>query len=142
MSTGSRERARHTASSSTCNSSVPSTKRRSVSSAATVSTAVPIEEDIARKPWKYIGYKGYTDFVALENDFYIVRRYGARNARIALALQDQVAVLEEELERLDKQYSRVEAEDINNGSFRDDADDRIELLMQIHKKVVEYSMFR
>lgn len=51
-----------------------------------------------------MGYKGYSSLIASENNFYIVRCFGALNARIALVLQGQVSVLEEELEALDGRY--------------------------------------
>ena len=36
-----------------------------------------MKEEIDVKPWKYIGYRGYVDFIASENDFYIMRRFAA-----------------------------------------------------------------
>lgn len=97
------------------------------------------EDEIAEKPWKYIGYKGYSSFLASEKDFYIFRRFASLNIRIALALQDQVAQLEEELEEIDSEYSRRSAEDLHNGSFRCDREDRTELLEKIALKLSQYS---
>ncbi|KAH9224690.1 hypothetical protein DL95DRAFT_254615, partial [Leptodontidium sp. 2 PMI_412] len=88
-------------------------------------------EEVEKKPWKYIGYRGYADFIASENDFYIVRRFAALNTRAALALQDRVSVLEEQLEELDRTYSRRDAVDVHNGSFRDDQEERSELMCEI-----------
>jgi hypothetical protein len=97
------------------------------------------EQEIETKPWKYIGYKGYSSFIASETDFYIVRRFASLNTRIALALQDQVSVLEEELQALDARYSRRNAEDLHNGSFRDDREDRTALVEKIAEKLMKYS---
>lgn len=112
-----------------------STRNRAVSVAIEPLT----EEEIETKPWKYIGYKGYSDFIASENDFYIVRRFASLNTRVSLALQDQVTVLEEQLDELDKQYSRRDAEDLHNGTFRDDREDRTALVEKISEKLMKYS---
>lgn len=97
------------------------------------------QEEIEKKPWKHIGYRGYADFLASENDFFIVRRFAALNTRVALALQDQVTVLEEKLSNLDREYSRRDAEDRHNGSFRDDFEERIALVEAIGEKLMKYS---
>lgn len=49
--------------------------------------------------------------------------------------------MEENLERLDKQYSRREAEDVNNGTMRDEVPDRADMVEKIYKKLKEYSGF-
>ena len=129
---------------STKPTTAPSTRRVSTSQASNSSQSLeeptPLtEEEIEAKPWKYIGYKGYADFISSENDFYIVRRFGSLNTRIALALQDQVSVLEEQLNELDKEYSRRDAQDLHNGSFRDDREDRTTLVEVICEKLMKYS---
>ena len=134
------------ASSSSTNPTTPpsssrlSTEQPSVSSSHSLSLEPPLtEQEIETKPWKYIGYKGYASFIASENDFYIVRRFASLNTRIALALQDQVSVLEEELEALDARYSTRDAEDLHNGSFRDDQEDRAALVERIAENLMKYS---
>ena len=92
-----------------------------------------------RKPWKYIGIKGYSEFVASDDDFLIFRRFGTLNTRLALALQDEISVFEQQLLDLDKGYSDKNGKDMNNGSFRDDMDDRAELLERIREKMQRYS---
>lgn len=91
------------------------------------------------KPWKYIGYPGYCSFIASENDFFMLRRFASVSARIALSLQDQVVVLEERLNELDWNYSRKEEEDVNNGSFRDDDEERGEVLEELRVAILKYS---
>jgi hypothetical protein len=95
--------------------------------------------EIDEKPWKYIGYKGYAEFLASENDFLILRRFASVSTRIALMLQHEVSALEEKLDWLDWQYSRREAIDVNNGSFRHDEDDRAGILVELHAKLLQYS---
>ncbi|TVY82180.1 hypothetical protein LSUE1_G002455 [Lachnellula suecica] len=127
--------------SSTIPTSPPATSRVSTStrnSASTTSTEQPTNEEIERKPWKYIGYKGYADILSSDSDFCIFRKFLSLNCRVALSLQDQVSALEEELDSLDKHYSKKSTEDTNNGSFRDDREDRTELVEKIHTKLAQY----
>ena len=97
------------------------------------------ELDIEEKPWKYIGYRGYAEFISSDDDFYILRRFDKLNARLCLRLQDEVCNLEERLSEIDHQYSRRESEDVNNGTFRDDLDDRAQLLDLLMDKIERYS---
>ncbi|TVY33883.1 hypothetical protein LOCC1_G008063, partial [Lachnellula occidentalis] len=131
---------------STIPTSPPSTSRASTStsipnSASSLNTDQPTEEEIERKPWKYIGYKGYADFLASENDFFIFRKFASLNCRVALSLQDQLSVLESDLDDIDTRYSKKNAGDINNGSFRDDREDRAELVQSISQKLAQYNTF-
>jgi hypothetical protein len=59
--------------------------------------------------------------------------------RIILALQDQIIVLEQKLESLDREYSRKEAEDVDNGCLRNDVEDRSALLDQLSQLLERYS---
>jgi hypothetical protein len=95
------------------------------------------QDEIDEKPWKYIGYKGYSDFIASENDFFVLRRFASVSARIALELQDEVVVLEERLEDLDRELSKREMVDVNNGSFRDDIPERKEVMRGLSDEGVE-----
>jgi hypothetical protein len=99
------------------------------------------EMDIRVKPWKYIGYKGYSDFISSDDDFFILRRFDSLNTRIALLLQDQVSSLEEQLSKLDNSLSCRECEDTNNGTFRDDIEERATLLDAIVGKLRQYSKY-
>ncbi|KAI1331382.1 hypothetical protein F5Y16DRAFT_266644 [Xylariaceae sp. FL0255] len=102
---------------------------------------VVTREDVERKPWKYVGYRGYSDLIASEDDFFILRRFNSLNVRIALLFQDEIAVLEGELAEIDEQNSRKDAADVHNGSFRQDIDNRSEVLTKIRKKLEEYNAF-
>jgi hypothetical protein len=121
--------------------SAPSTGRASTSTRNPVPEVPLTKEEIEKKPWKYIGYRGYADFIASENDFYILRRFASLNSRVALSLQDQISVLEEQLDDLDKHCSRRDAEDLHNGSFRDDRKERTALVEVIYEKLTKYSAF-
>lgn len=93
--------------------------------------------------WKYEGYRLYSKWVASEKTFFIVRRFGALNTRIILALQDEIVQLEQDLNRLDEENSRKSlADDTNNGSFRyDQLDERRKLVQKtLPDKLLKYSM--
>lgn len=99
------------------------------------------QSELDLKPWKYTGYKGYTNFIASENDFFVLRRFSAVSVRVALRLQDQVTVLEEKLQRLDWESSRREAEDVHNGSLRDDSEERLQVLDELRQTLMRYNKF-
>ena len=99
----------------------------------------PSAEEVAKKPWKYIGYEGYTNFIASDDHFYILRRFDKLNIRTALAIQDDISILEETLHILDQGYSAKEAKDIHNGKFRDDVGDRTRVMELITQRLYNYS---
>lgn len=97
-------------------------------------------EEVKKRPWKYIGYRTFTQWAASDNDFFVVRRFGALNTRVILKWQDDITRLEEELETLEKENSRVGGQVVNNGSFRHDTvPRRRQILMECYTKLKEYS---
>lgn len=96
------------------------------------------QEDLDRKPWKYIGYKGFSRYVSCSDDFLALRRYDRLHCRVLLTLQDRVAELEEELDLLDNSVSRKSSPDIDNGTIRRDHGRRKELLQEISKALKDY----
>ncbi len=54
-------------------------------------------------------------------------------------LQDEIAELEEELDMVDKRYSNRNAEDLHNGTFRGEQEDRSVIVQTIAKKLRRYS---
>lgn len=60
-----------------------------------------------KKPWKYLGYRAYSSFLASDDNFLVFRRFGNLNARVLLFLQDQICRFEERLEELDALHSAV-----------------------------------
>ncbi|KAL7792735.1 hypothetical protein V8C43DRAFT_282327 [Trichoderma afarasin] len=89
-------------------------------------------------PWKYVGYRGYSRFISSDDDFFILRRFSVLNVRIALALQNQLVMLERQLNELDNKYEESEAQ-IHNGRFEGDEKDREELISCIKKKLRKYN---
>lgn len=100
----------------------------------------PTETEILQKPWKYVGYDGYSKFIASDSDFFILRRFSTLNVRIALALQDDVSYLEEKLTALDEKYSKKSHDDVNNSTLRSDQkEDRKAIVWDITQKLSKYS---
>ena len=97
------------------------------------------QEDFDKKPWKYIGYKGYSEFLGSESNFLVFKRFNTANARIALVLQDQVSELTERLKQVDEKYSDKGAKDVDSSSLRHDQSDRKVLLQELHEALIKYS---
>ncbi|KAF1959968.1 hypothetical protein CC80DRAFT_406147 [Byssothecium circinans] len=97
-------------------------------------------QDEIEKPWKYIGYRGFSAFLSLDEDFLIFGRFGTLNTRVLLHLQDQMSILETELNEIDRKHSQKNAVDIHNESFRQERDPRrTELLFAIHTLLKQYN---
>lgn len=93
-----------------------------------------------QKPWKYLGYPAFSAFVASDDDFFFLRRFGALHARVLLSLQDQITMLEDKVKAIDQQSSSRTAIDHNNGSFREDEyEERTNVIAEIRKRIGEYS---
>lgn len=95
-------------------------------------------------PWKHIGYRVFSRLVASDQTFFVLRKFGTLNARVALALQDGIVELEEELNELDN-YNRCSdvPEDRNNASLRSDLDPRRNQIIQeiLPNKLAQYNAF-
>jgi len=101
---------------------------------------LPSEKEIQQKPWKYHGYRTFSQVIASDTDFFVIRRFGALNARVILALQDDISQLEEQLASLENLYSSKDYEDINNGSFRQESKPgRAAIIRELKVKLKEYS---
>ena len=100
----------------------------------------PSKIEIDQKPWKYLGYQSFSKFVASDNDFFILRRFGALSVQVILALQDELSCLERDLEVIEKRQREEDAPDVHNGSFREETqDDRKKLLLDARTLLREYS---
>jgi hypothetical protein len=100
-------------------------------------------DDLAQKPWKYLGYRAFSDLVASDDALLMVRRFSVLTARVLLSLQDGLTQDEERLAALEKGLAAKDAADIHNGSFRQESQQkRRELLEEIDSKLRKYSRFR
>lgn len=104
------------------------------------SSLEPSENEISSKPWKYLGYQAFSKFVASDNDFFILRRFGALTARVLLGLQDQLSQVEENLDALENQLRRRDVPDTHNGSFRQEGQqERKKLVSDAQGLLMKYS---
>lgn len=99
-------------------------------------------EKAYEKAWKYVGYRNFSRFVGCDQNFFFIRQYRTLNARIILAMQDQILELENQLNTLDNDLSRETAPDeVHNGSYRrETSHNRLELIWNIQRRLKDYSM--
>lgn len=98
----------------------------------------PSLEELQTKPWKYIGYQGFSEWMASDDDFFIIRRFGSLAARVILSLQWRITKLENELCRLDSARGLEANDDLDNGSFEKDDDKRRCCICSICQALEEY----
>ncbi|KAG8531369.1 uncharacterized protein KY384_002998 [Bacidia gigantensis] len=97
------------------------------------------QEEIDLKPWKYTGYQSLSRFLASDNDFFILRRFGTLTVRVLLRLQDQLVQLEERLAVIEHKLHRKEAPDVHNGTFREDTQlERTQVIDEAQGLLKEY----
>lgn len=99
-----------------------------------------LQKDRETQPWKYIGYRGFCQFIASDDNFFVFRRFSGLSSRVLLALQDELSELEGQLEKLEGQLSAVSAPNVHNGSFRQETSQaRIDLIREVDKKLRAYN---
>lgn len=93
-----------------------------------------------KKPWKYIGYAGFSQFIVSDHDFFMLRAFSKISARVLLMLQDELAELEAKLTDIDERLSAEAATDVHNGSFREEtSSERKDVLVGIDRKLRAYN---
>jgi hypothetical protein len=106
------------------------------------SALLPSPDEIKCAAWKYAGYKRFSRFVGFSPNFFMARQFRTLNARVILAMQDELVELEEELNKLDDELSTRNALDIHNGSFRLETErPRHELIWDLQKRLKIYSWY-
>ncbi|KAF2692121.1 hypothetical protein K458DRAFT_398458 [Lentithecium fluviatile CBS 122367] len=104
---------------------------------ATNSATLP--PDYHRKQWKYVGYRGFSAFLASDNDLLVLRRFSKLATRSLLALQDELVELEDQLETLEDQLMQSAGPNMHHGSFRQETQDvRVALVEEIQSKLRVY----
>ncbi|KAH6626560.1 hypothetical protein B0J18DRAFT_143638 [Chaetomium sp. MPI-SDFR-AT-0129] len=127
---------------------LPPTTAAAAAPAATKSTTpnpaptAPTTADlIQEKPWKYVGYQAYSNLLASEPDFFVVRRFRSLNVRVALRMQDEISRLEEKLAQIEEETRQPDKE-VDNGTFRKDVvSERVEILDKISASLYRYNKF-
>ncbi|KAF2500480.1 hypothetical protein BU16DRAFT_451984 [Lophium mytilinum] len=107
-----------------------------------------------QNPARYLGYRVFSRWVASDQTYFIVRKFPTLNVRVALVLQDRIVQLEDELNKLDQDWSneyfqyedpkRPDADPnlIHNGTFREDeSTHRVELIDKIADALERYNRF-
>ena len=85
-----------------------------------------------------MGYPAMCTWMASDDDFFVLRRFGKLGARVALQMQDHIVRLEEELENEDRQCRDCEQ---SSGSLRDDPSERRqEILEELTVRIGSYRM--
>ena len=88
------------------------------------------------RAWKTVGYPGFARWIASSNDVFIIRRFGALNARVILLMQDQIVRKEMELDAIDF----IESQEGRNDSLRGEkGDEREHILLELKALLKEYS---
>ena len=93
-------------------------------------------------PWsEQFGYREYSSLLATDSDFLVFKRFGASNARVLLALQDDVMRKERALADVEnalRQSTGPEKEKIHVARFDDQADNAV---WKLHESLDRYSLF-
>lgn len=94
--------------------------------------------ELQKQPWRYIGYKGFSEWAASDSDFFVIRRFDTLAARIILFLQWRISSLESDLDKLD--WARMFESDppVDNGSFSNDDHERRGKIETIYKDLKDY----
>jgi hypothetical protein len=67
--------------------------------------------------YKYFGYPDFCKFMASDNDFFLLRRFGELNSRVLLKMQFEIMKLEKALNSLDQEIMNDPDPDKRNDSF-------------------------
>jgi len=92
--------------------------------------------------WKYVGYKGFSKWMASEDDFFVFRRFGKLNAGAILWMQDRISHIETRLEQIHEEIADSQDGYQRNSSFRWDIQnqpERDELMAQLTGLLHHYS---
>ncbi len=98
----------------------------------------PSQAEMDNKPWKYLGYPGFSTWSASSKDAFVLRRFNATHARVILYMQDQRVKKEDELAYLDRCCVTCPG-DIDNGTFRYDFEPQRNILLDdLRVRLKEY----
>jgi hypothetical protein len=93
-------------------------------------------------PWSELfGYREYSSLLATDSDFLVFKRFGASNARVLLALQDDVMRKERDLAEFEnalRQSTGPEKEKIHVARLDYQADNAV---WKLHESLDRYSSF-
>ncbi|KAH0544937.1 hypothetical protein FGG08_001017 [Glutinoglossum americanum] len=91
-----------------------------------------------RARWRYVGYRGASEWMTSEDDFFIIRRFATLNTRVLLAKQAEISELERRLDIADEPSEK----DYDNSTVLDDRNiERQILLKELWVALKEYNEF-
>ncbi|KAK0615704.1 hypothetical protein B0T17DRAFT_510287 [Bombardia bombarda] len=100
------------------------------------------QDQAYKKSWKYIGYRHFSRFMSLHENFGQVRLFRTLNSRVLLAMQDYISELETKLDKMEDEMSKVSGPDLHNGSFRQETSaERMKLIWEIQKRLKAYNEY-
>ncbi|MCJ1483705.1 hypothetical protein MMC06_003873 [Schaereria dolodes] len=109
----------------------------SVASSQPIKQVTIAEQD--KQPWRYLGYPALSTFMASDDDFFVVRKFGTVCARVILMLQDRIVILTEELEKEDNECRQL---GLDNGTLRHDPRPRRQqILEELAWRLEHYNRF-
>ncbi|KAK3112688.1 hypothetical protein LTR53_010769 [Teratosphaeriaceae sp. CCFEE 6253] len=98
------------------------------------------EERDRTAAWKYVGYPGFSRFMASSNDCLALRKFSSLNVRVFLKLQNNIADLERQLDKMDDFTKTLPIGQGGCGSFRlDTGTPREALLEKIAAALEDYN---
>ncbi|KAI9761703.1 MAG: hypothetical protein M1840_001734 [Geoglossum simile] len=87
--------------------------------------------------WRDIGYRGASEWMSSEDDFFLVRRFATLNTRVLLAKQAEISGYERQLDELDDP-----APDSDNSTFLEDPrPERKDLVKKLWRELKDYNEF-
>ena len=104
--------------------------------------SMPTADEIRKKNWKYVGYRGTSQWMASDNDFFIVRRFATLNTRMLLTKQAQIYELNRQLDTLEEHMHSIQSVELYDNStvVKDAFPERGRILNVLWRELKEYSM--
>ncbi|KAK3069334.1 hypothetical protein LTR53_012397 [Teratosphaeriaceae sp. CCFEE 6253] len=98
------------------------------------------EERDRAAAWKYVGYPGFSRFMASSNDCLALRKFSSLNVRVLLKLQNDIVDLERRLDEMDHFTKKLPGREGGCGSFRlDTGSPREAILKKIAAALEDYN---
>lgn len=98
------------------------------------------DEEVQRKPWRYVGYPEFAKWTASDHDFFVLRRFDSLAVRTLLWRQWQLTKVESQLKLIDFDRGHGASEDLHNGSFEQDDEERQDCIRSAYGQLKEYCM--
>ena len=105
--------------------------------------SMPISDEIRKNNCMYVGYRGASQWMSSDNDFFVARRFATLNTRVLLTKQAQIYELNRQLDKLEKPWHDIhsaKAYNIDNSAVvGDHCSERGRILDRLWKALKDYS---